>query len=71
MAGNGEHVLELKIEVDGWFGVYRVPVTAGKRAMVDLQVPAQHGDVRFREVQHSRDEDSRSGDTRRVPVGER
>jgi len=35
-----EHAVEVRVELNGWGGVYRVPVRAGETARAELQVPA-------------------------------
>ncbi|MFL5330170.1 MAG: hypothetical protein ACJ8C4_14810 [Gemmataceae bacterium] len=40
-SGKGDSLCELRMEVNGWFGVYRVTVTPGKTAAVDLQMPSE------------------------------
>jgi uncharacterized protein (TIGR03000 family) len=35
-----EHVVDVRVELNGWGGLYRVPVRAGATARVELQVPA-------------------------------
>lgn len=37
----GDSLCELRIEVNNWFGIYRVTVAPGKTVQVDLQVPAE------------------------------
>ena len=37
----GDSLCELRIEVNNWFGIYRITVAPGKTVQVDLQVPKE------------------------------
>ena len=41
----GDTLCELRIEVNNWFGIYRVTVSPGKTVKVDLKVPTEVADA--------------------------